>query len=162
MKKIYIILVLVFFFDNAHAQNKSFPLPEIDLKNTSGKLINTNTFKNHNGPIIICFWATWCKPCTRELNAISELYDDWIEETNVKVIAISIDDSRNFSKVKPYADGKDWPFDIYIDYNNDLKRALNVNFIPHTFLLSDNNIIWQHSSFFDGDEEILFQEILKL
>ena len=42
----------------------------------------------------------------KELNAISEVYDDWQEETGVKVIAVSIDDSRNAAKVGPFANGK--------------------------------------------------------
>ena len=82
---------------------------------------------------------------------------------SVKVIAVSIDDSRNAAKVAPFANGKDWPFEIYIDANSDLKRALNVNAIPHTFLLNANKeIVWQHTSYLDGDEEELYEEILKL
>jgi hypothetical protein len=84
---------------------------------------------------------------SKELNAIAEVYDDWQEETGVKVIAVSIDDSRNAAKVAPFANGKDWPFEIYLDTNSDLKRALNVNAIPHTFLLNANKeIVWQHTS----------------
>ena len=67
------------------------------------------------------------------------------------------------AKVGPFANGKDWPFEVYIDPNSDLKRALNVNAIPHTFLLNANKeIVWQHTSYLDGDEEELYEEILKL
>ena len=145
------------------AQSQKSLLPNISLKSLEGKTVNTIDFENNGKPIVISFWATWCKPCAKELDAISEIYDDWQNETGVKVIAISIDDSRNAAKVAPYANGKDWPFDIYIDANSDLKRALNVNAIPHTFLLNgEKEIIWQHTSYFDGDEEELYEEILKL
>ncbi len=145
------------------AQTQKSLLPNISLKSLEGKTVNTIDFENNGKPIVISFWATWCKPCAKELDAISEIYNDWQDETGVKVIAISIDDSRNAAKVAPYANGKDWPFDIYIDANSDLKRALNVNAIPHTFLLNgEKEIIWQHTSYFDGDEEELYEEILKL
>ena len=145
------------------AQTQKSLLPNISLKSLEGKTVNTIDFENNGKPIVISFWATWCKPCAKELDAISEIYDDWQNETGVKVIAISIDDSRNAAKVAPYANGKDWPFDIYIDANSDLKRALYVNAIPHTFLLNgEKEIIWQHTSYFDGDEEGLYEEILKL
>jgi thiol-disulfide isomerase/thioredoxin len=145
------------------AQDKASPFPSIDIKSIQGKLINTDAFENGNQPIVVSFWATWCKPCAKELDAISEVYEEWQEETGVKVIAISIDDTRNAAKVAPYANGKDWPFEIYLDTNSDLKRALNVNAIPHTFLLNANKeIVWQHTSYFDGDEEELYEEILKL
>ena len=138
-------------------------IPSVKLKDLDGNSVNTAELSNDGKPMVISFWATWCKPCAKELDAISEVYDDWQDETGVKLIAISIDDARNAIKVAPYANGKDWPFEIYLDSNSDLKRALNVNAIPHTFLLnSKNEIVWQHTSYFDGDEEELFEEIQKL
>jgi len=148
---------------SALAQDNASIFPSVNVKSIEGKMVNTDTFENNGNPIVVSFWATWCKPCAKELDAISEVYDDWQDETGVKVIAISIDDARNGIKVAPYANGKDWPFEIYLDSNSDLKRALNVNAIPHTFLLnSKNEIVWQHTSYFDGDEEELFEEIQKL
>ncbi len=145
------------------AQNNTSLFPTVDIKTLEGKIVNTDAIENDGKPIVISFWATWCKPCAKELDAITDVYDDWQDETGVKVVAISIDDARNAAKVAPFANGKDWPFEIYLDSNSDLKRALNVNAIPHTFLLnSKKEIVWQHTSYLDGDEEELFEEILKL
>ena len=163
MKKTLISILFILANTICIAQSKNTTLPSVSIKSVEGKTINTDSFENQGNPIVISFWATWCKPCAKELNAISEVYDDWQEETGVKVIAVSIDDSRNAAKVGPFANGKDWPFEIYIDPNSDLKRALNVNAIPHTFLLNANKeIVWQHTSYLDGDEEELYEEILKL
>tara|TARA_B100000900_G_scaffold373785_1_gene354587 strand:+ start:941 stop:1432 length:492 start_codon:yes stop_codon:yes gene_type:complete len=163
MKRLLLSLLLSTTSFFCLGQEKAHPFPSIDIKSIDGKVVNTDLFENDNQPIVVSFWATWCKPCAKELDAITEVYDDWQDETGVKVIAISIDDARNSSKVAPYANGKDWPFEIYIDANSDLKRALNVNAIPHTFLLNaDKEIVWQHTSYFDGDEEELYEEILKL
>jgi alkyl hydroperoxide reductase subunit AhpC len=97
-----------------------------------------------------------------ELNTIKELYGDWKKETNVKIIAVSIDDSRNISKVGPMANGKRWEYDILLDPNGDFKRSLNVNNIPHTFLVNDKGeILWQHNSYAPGDEDELFEVIKK-
>jgi len=157
------LIYFLFLVANVICLAQTTTLPSVDIKSLEGKIVNTNTFENDGKPMVISFWATWCKPCAKELNAISEVYDDWQEETGVKVIAISIDDTRNAAKVAPYAYGKDWPFEIYVDANSDLKRALNVNAIPHTFLLNaDKEIVWQHTSYLDGDEEELYEEVLKL
>lgn len=163
MKRIFFSILLSATTLTCLAQEKTSKFPSIDVKSIEGKVVNTNSFENDGNPIVVSFWATWCKPCAKELDAITEVYDDWQDETGVKVIAVSIDDARNAIKVAPYANGKDWPFDIYLDANSDLKRALNVNAIPHTFLLNANKeIVWQHTSYFDGDEEELYEEILKL
>ena len=158
------LFVLIFISSlSLVAQEKLNGFPSVDIKNIEGKIINTDEFDNGGKPIIVSFWATWCKPCAKELDAISEVYDEWQDETGVKLLAISIDDARNTAKIAPFANGKDWPYEVYLDANSDLKRALNVNAIPHTFLLNGKKeIVWQHTSYFDGDEDELFEEIQKL
>jgi cytochrome c biogenesis protein CcmG/thiol:disulfide interchange protein DsbE len=158
------LFVLIFISSlSLVAQEKLNGFPSVDIKNIEGKIINTDEFDNGGKPIIVSFWATWCKPCAKELDAISEVYDEWQDETGVRLLAISIDDARNTAKIAPFANGKDWPYEVYLDANSDLKRALNVNAIPHTFLLNGKKeIVWQHTSYFDGDEDELFEEVQKL
>jgi peroxiredoxin len=138
-------------------------IPSIDLKSTDGKTVNSSTFSNEGKPMVISFWATWCKPCVRELTNIAEVYPDWVDETGVKLIAISIDDTRSMARVAPFVNGKGWEYEVYVDPNSDLKRAMNVPNVPHTFLIDGNgNVVWQHTSYTDGDEEELYSMIQKL
>ena len=160
MKKILISLLL-FVSTISFAQIKN--LPNVDVKKIDGSSFNFKNIDNNGNPIVISFWATWCKPCTKELNNIAELYEDWQDETNVKLVAVSIDDRRSQSKVAPYVNSSGWEYEIYIDPNSDLKRAMGVSTVPHTFLLDKNKqIIWQHRGYVEGDEYELFDEILKL
>ena len=77
--------------------------------------------------------------------------------------AISIDDARNMSRVKPYVNGVAWDYEILLDPNSDFRRAMNVNNPPHTFLVDGNGkIIYQHNSYSPGDEDELYDELLKL
>lgn len=112
---------------------------------------------------VVNFWATWCKPCIQELIAIQDSYEDLVAETGVKLIAISIDDARNAAKVRPFVEGRAWEYEVYLDVNQDFKRALNVNNVPHTFLLDGNRmIVWDHNSYSPGDEEHLFELVRTL
>ena len=143
------------------AQNRT--LPNIEVKKLNGSKFNITQIENEGSPIVISFWATWCKPCKKELNNIAEVYEDWQDETNVKIIAISIDDSRSMSKVNPYVNASDWDYEVYLDTNSDLKRAMGVSTVPHTFLLNaKKEIVWQHKGYIDGDENQLYKEIKKL
>jgi len=138
-------------------------IPSVKVKDLKGNTVSSSTFSNDGKPIVISFWATWCSPCKKELNAIHEVYEDWQDETGVKLIAISIDDARSATRVKPYVDAQGWDYEVYIDNNQDLKRALNVNNVPQTFLLNgDGEIVWTHSGYAPGDEEELLEEIEKL
>ncbi len=125
MKKILsaaIILLLMGASITTSAQDKS-KIPAIDVQNLDGSKFNTGNLTNGGKPMIINFWATWCSPCKRELNNIADMYEDWVEETGVKLVAISIDDTRKMAKVAPYVNGKGWEYDIYIDPNGDFKKS---------------------------------------
>lgn len=142
---------------------KEWDFPSVDIKTVDGRNFNTSSIENDGKPIIISFWATWCKPCVKELSTIADEYEDWQDETGVKLVAISIDDARNMQKVAPFVNGKGWEYDVYVDTNADMKRAMNVNTVPHTFLLNgDRQVVYSHNSYSPGDEEELYEHVLEL
>lgn len=159
MKKILYSFLLVFCFSvAAEAQ-----IPSVMLKDINGKTVRTDTLSNNGKPIIIDFFATWCKPCNRELSAISEVYEDWQEETGVKLIAVSIDQAQNINKVKPLVDSHGWEYDVLLDPNSDLKRALGVQTIPYTIIVDGKgNIVYRHNGYVEGAEEELIEKVREL
>jgi len=170
MKKLSILIASAFLFIsvNSFAQEDGKivmekTIPDMQLKNTIGELINTGELENDGKPIIISFWATWCTPCKKELNAIHDLYIDWQDETGVRLVAVSIDDQRTSSRVVPYVDSKAWEYEVLLDPNGDFKRAMGVNNVPHTFLIDGKgNIVYSHNNYAPGDEYELYDHILEL
>lgn len=166
MKKISTLTLLVVFAFTAVAfriQDPAQKLPAVDVKTLDGKTVNSSTFANDGKPMIISFWAMWCAPCKKELNAIADVYADWQAETGVKLIAISIDDARNTPKVKPYTESMSWEYEVYLDENQDLKRALNVNMVPHTFVLNGKGeIVYQSTAYVEGGEKHLLEVVRKV
>ncbi|MBL6594409.1 MAG: TlpA family protein disulfide reductase [Flavobacteriales bacterium] len=158
MNKIFLSLSLSLIISIGYSQ-----LPNINLKDVNGVTKNLSKFSNNGNPIIISFWATWCKPCKAELNTIAEEYDDWTDETGVKLIAVSIDDARSSTRVEPYINAQGWEYLVLLDPNGDLKRAMNVNNVPHTFLVDGNGkIVWDHNNYSPGDEKELYEELVKI
>ncbi len=162
MKKLLIIsaLIIPLWLTAQETVNK---LPSVDLKTLDGKTVNSSHLSNDGNPIVLSFWALWCKPCMRELSTIAEVYDEWVEETGVKLIAVSIDDSRSSSRVGPTVNGKGWEYEVLLDANSEFKRAMYGNAIPHTFLIDGKGeIVWQHTSFAEGSELELIALVRKL
>ncbi|WP_304285482.1 TlpA disulfide reductase family protein [Porphyromonas endodontalis] len=142
----------------AHAQ-----LPQVELKDLQGKSINTSKLNNEGKPFIISFFATWCKPCLRELKAINEVYEDWQEETGVKLVAVSIDEGQNTDRVKPLMDALGLEYEVLLDPNGDFKRAMNVNMIPHVFVIDGKgNVAYAHTGYTEGGEQELIAKVREL
>ena len=161
LKKITLGLAITLLTSITYGQSRA--LPSVNVKTLDGSNFNITDLKNDGAPIVISFWATWCKPCKKELNNIAEVYEDWQDETGVKLVAISIDDTRSMPRVAPYVNASDWEYEIYLDPNSDFKRAMGVSTVPHTFLLNEENkIVWQHKGYIEGDEMVLFEEIKKI
>ena len=138
-------------------------LPSVTLKTMDGKTINVDTLSNGGKPIVIDFFATWCKPCIRELDAIAEIYDEWREETGVKFIAVSTDKAQDVNKVKPLVSNHGWEYDVLLDPNSDLKRALGIQAIPFVIVCDGKGtIVCRHNGYTDGEESELIEEVREL
>jgi cytochrome c biogenesis protein CcmG/thiol:disulfide interchange protein DsbE len=129
-------------------------LPAVTIKTAGGKEINTQTLLNTKQPLVVSFWATWCKPCLQELDAFNDLTETWKKETPARIIAISIDDSRTAAGIAKTVGLHDWSFDVFWDENQELKRALNITMIPHTLIIDrQGKIIKRYTAYIPGNEE---------
>ncbi|SDW72918.1 TlpA family protein disulfide reductase [Aequorivita viscosa] len=158
MRKLILPLLLMLSIV-AISQNE---LPNIDLKTLDGNTFNSQELAKDDKVTIVSLWATWCVPCLKELDAISEIYPDWQDETNVELFAVSVDDSRTVKRVKPLINGKGWDYTILLDTNNDFKRALGAATVPLTLLIKDNKIVYRHSGYSPGAEYELYEKIKEL
>lgn len=163
MKKLILSIAIMLICGTVMAQNAKLP-ENISLKTLDGKTVTSAVLQNDGKPFVISFWATWCKPCNVELNTIRELYEEWQEETGIKIVAVSIDDSRSASKVKPHVDGNEWEYEVYLDQNRDLARAMNVGAdVPYTFIINgEGEIVWMHKGYQPGGEDELIEQYRKI
>lgn len=138
-------------------------LPSVTLKTLDGKTVNTSEISNDGKPWVLTFFATWCKPCNRELKAIHEVYPDWQEETGMKVVAVSVDEAQNMNKVRPLVDSEGWEYEILLDPNSDLRRQLGIQMIPHCLIIDGNGKIAEsRSGYTEGAESHIIEKIREL
>lgn len=158
-KRLFLAMLLFWGFIGASFAQ----LPSVKLKDINGKVIDTATLSNDGKPFIISFFASWCKPCNRELKAIHEVYADWQDETGVRLVAISIDEAQNAQKVKPMVNANGWEYQVLLDPNSDFRRAMGVNMIPHVFVIDGNGKVAEsRSGYTEGGEQHLIEKVREL
>ena len=139
-------------------------IPNVRIQTNEGKNVNTISWIDNETPFIVSFWSTTCKPCLKELDMLSENYDDWNEEKPFRVIAVSIDDSRSLARAKALASGRGWDmFDVFFDVNSEFRRLMNVSMVPHVFVFDKKGKqVYTHVGYKPGDENELFKIIKNL
>lgn len=159
MNKItFIICCLIATYSQAQSQ-----MPNVQLKNLENNYKNVyKDYSETDKVYVFSFWATWCAPCINELEAIKENYSEWKEEVDFEVVAVSIDDSRTMRRIKPLVNGKSWKYEILLDTNQELKRALQINNIPHVIVVKNQKVEYVHNGYVEGGEEELFEKIKAL
>jgi len=138
-------------------------IPNLKLKTLDGKTVNLQDFGKNGKVTVVSFWATWCSPCKKELDAIADIYPDWQEEYDVELVAITVDTRRALAKVPGIVETKSWEYTVLSANEQEAQNALNFQTIPQTFLIDkDGKIVWDHNGYVPGDEAELEEEIARL
>lgn len=156
--KALMVLAIMSMASDAFGQT----LPDVKVENARGEEIRIRSLVNGK-PLIISYWSIACKPCIQELNAINDVIEEWREEADFDVVAVSVDDVRMQASAKAKATALGWDFICIYDTNQELKRAMNVNLTPQSFVVdATGNIVFSHSGYTPGSEELLFEKILEI
>lgn len=158
LRKVALLVLFAFVTFTVSAQ-----LPSVQLKDLNGKTVNTAEMSNNGKPFVISLFATWCKPCLRELRAIADVYADWQEETGMKMYLISIDKAQNISKVKPLVDAEGWEYEVLLDPNSEFFRSMGAACVPHVFIVDGSGkVVYSHSGYTDGSESEIIKKIREI
>lgn len=155
------LLVFSLLVFTVHAQDKS--LPSVNVKTLEGKTVDIQDFAKNGKITVISFWATWCAPCKKELDAIADVYVDWQDDYDMELVAVSIDTRRAAATIPALIATKGWEYPVLIGKHVELSAAFNFQTIPQTILVDQTgNIVYHHSGYVPGDEFELEDKIKAL
>lgn len=151
------------FLCSAMVASAQKTVPSVTVKTLDGQVVNLKDYAAKSGKtLVIDFWATWCSPCKKELDTVSDYYEDWQKKYNVEILAITIDNQRALPKVPGIVESKGWEYTIFAGNEEDMRNAFNFQTIPQTVVADKNgNIVFEHSGYVPGDEEELEKAVAK-
>jgi len=159
--KTIFLLSLSCLFLTVQAQDKS--IPSVTVKTLEGKTVDIQDFATNGKITVVSFWATWCSPCKKELDAIADVYTDWQDDYDMELVAVSIDTRRAAATIPALVATKGWEYSVLIGKQTELMNAFNFQTIPQTILIDQTgNIVYRHSGYVPGDEFELEDEVKKL
>lgn len=111
---------------------------------------------------IIDFWATWCKPCTKAMPKLNDIYNTYKDE-GLNMIGISCDGPRSIGKVGMVSKSMNIDYTILKDIDCEVMKSMQFQAFPTLVILdSDMEVVWVHEGFVSGDEEKIEEAIVKL
>jgi cytochrome c biogenesis protein CcmG, thiol:disulfide interchange protein DsbE len=162
--KVITLLLALLFCVALYPQSQSEGMrkgPNFKLEDIDGNAVELNS-QIGEGPILLSFWATWCKPCLEELAEFKKIYNEY-KDKGFKMFAISTDDERTIAKVKPFVRSKGYDFPVLLDTNSDVARIYYAQAVPYSVILDKNgNIVYSHLGYMRGDEENVRKKISEL
>ncbi len=135
--------------------------PDFTLRDIKKKNVRLSEVYKE-GPVLLTFWSTWCKNCPDEMKHFQRFYDEY-KEQGLTVLAVSIDNSKTVSKVRPWIQARRLDYPVLYDTDNKVKRIYHVGPVPHSFVIDQKGqIVYSHVGYRPGDEKTYEKEILKL
>ncbi|MCI0709432.1 MAG: TlpA family protein disulfide reductase [Chloroflexi bacterium] len=89
-------------------------------------------------PVIINYWATWCRPCEAEMPALQAVYEKY-EDDGLVILAINTTESPQV--IEPFIEERGLTFPVLLDERSATAREYGVQAYPSTYFIDRNGII---------------------
>jgi peroxiredoxin len=129
------------------------------LQNLKGKKVQLSAYKGK--VVLVAFWATWCGPCKKEMPELQK-FARAHKADGVEVIAISIDDFADRSKIAPFLEKNGLDMTVLLEEPEQLTQY-NYRAIPALYVIDREGRIAHARTGYDPNlEDKLKGEILAI
>jgi cytochrome c biogenesis protein CcmG, thiol:disulfide interchange protein DsbE len=133
---------------------------EFKLQDLNG---DTVTLSSLRGKVVFLnIWATWCGPCREEMPSMETLYNDFKNNKDFVILAVS-QDRLGKDAVKSYVEKNGYHFRVLLDPQNKLSESYDLSGVPETFIIDRHGrIVAHHMGAFDWSRSDVLESLQQL
>lgn len=113
--------------------------PGFKLESVGGAPLDLEALRGR-GPVLLDFWATWCKPCLAAIPELQKLHEEYAPR-GLTLIGVSTDGPRNFAKVRPFVARQGITYPVALDEDGNMQQKYQVRAMPMTVLIDTSGTI---------------------
>lgn len=156
MYSIMCVILLLFWTVSANAA--SMMAPDFIKTDLQGQQVNLSTLLE-KGPVLIDFWATYCKPCLKAMPKLEKIHQKY-QEKGLTVLGLNEDGPRGQTKVRPFLNRLKITFPIVIDGDKAVFKRFGLTACPSTVLIAqDGEIVLKQVGYMPNYDDELIQSI---
>ena len=150
MKKLFIFagliaIVALIVIPFQESKNERIVMSDFFLENIEGETISIGEFRGEK--TLINFWATWCRPCRKEMPMLNGIFLSQ-DPSDFSVVGIAIDKPEKVTQFVaelgidfPIMVGQSEAYDVMKDLGNE---ALT---LPYTILIDEEGeVVWSKNT----------------
>jgi hypothetical protein len=129
------------------AMSQKLILPDVKIYTLEGSTASASSIDAKNSTTVLFFWNADDNRSIEQLRLLNEEYENQIFSGKVKIVGICTNYSCTMQSIRPLVSGLAIGFDVFIDRNNDLKRAMNIPVLPYTMIIDHALDVHRYSGY---------------
>jgi len=109
----YLSFLLLFAFGSSYSAIGQHSRPQVPVMNFDQ--LQERLPQDPEQLVIVNFWATWCKPCVKEMPYFNNLSRQYADNTNLRIILVSLDmETQMQSRVLPFIENQNLHPEVWL------------------------------------------------
>jgi peroxiredoxin len=122
----------------ARPQTVGQAAPAFELETLDGGRASLDELRGR--PVLINFWASWCRPCSDEMPEIVRRYQE-LHSKGLEVLAINLTDDEKRKDVRRFAEEFQLPFPVLLDARGKVRRRYGLSGVPRTVFVDTAGVV---------------------